>query len=110
MAKILLVDDNADILKTHGAVLRRAGHEVVTAANCNEALRLAEQNAFDLVITDLVMPDKEGIETILALRQLTPDLKIIAMSGGGRINANDYLIIARQCGAAQTLAKPFSAL
>ena len=109
MARILLVDDNADILKTYGDVLRRAGHEVVTAANGNEALRLAEQSAFDLVITDLVMPDKEGIETIMALRNRTPTLKIIAMSGGGLGNAKDYLPIARYCGAAQTLAKPVSA-
>jgi len=60
------------------------------------------------VITDLIMPDKEGLETIMELRAAQPDMKIIAMSGGGRNRPGDYLKVARQMGAAQVLAKPFS--
>ena len=81
---------------------------MTTAANDNEALRLVQDNVFDLVITDLIMPEKEGIETIVKMRKKIPTLKIIAMSGGGLIAPEDYLVIARKLGVAQTLAKPFS--
>ncbi|MBI5772472.1 MAG: response regulator [Verrucomicrobia bacterium] len=108
MAKILLADDDAALLKMVQLMLRRAGHEVTTATNGNEALRRAAESQFDLVLTDLIMPDKEGIEVILALRKKLPGLKVIAMSGGGRVNVNDNLALARTLGAAQTLAKPFS--
>lgn len=110
MASILLVDDNIDILRTHGAVLRRSGYEVVTAADGDIALQLAEQYEFDLVITDILMPGKEGIEIIIELRNRISDQKIIAMSGGGtRFNTNDCLAIARGVGVSVTLSKPFSA-
>ncbi len=108
MANLLLVDDDAAFLKLQCEFLRRAGHAVTTAANGKEAMRLVQDNVFDLVITDLVMPEKEGIETIMELRREIPALKIIAMSGGGRNTPEDYLVIARKIGAAQTLAKPFS--
>ena len=108
MARILLVDDNAELLKLQGEVLRREGHVVTMATEGNEALLLVQNSVFDLVITDLVMPVREGIETIVELRRIAPSLKIIAMSGGGKVDAKDYLTIARQLGAVQTLAKPFS--
>ena len=69
---------------------------------------LVANNDFDIIITDLVMPEKEGIETIMELSRTAPNIKIIAMSGGGRVNATDYLTIARRVGASDTLAKPFS--
>jgi len=108
MAKILLVDDNDEFREHSSQLLRRAKHTVTTAANDNEALRLVQDNVFDLVITDLIMPEKEGIETIVKMRKKIPTLKIIAMSGGGLIAPEDYLVIARKLGVAQTLAKPFS--
>lgn len=108
MANILLVDDNAGLLKMQAEFLRDAGHTVATAANGKEAMRVVQRGSFDLVVTDLVMPEKEGIETIIELRRKFPALKIIAMSGGGRVDAKDYLDIARKLGAARTLAKPFS--
>jgi DNA-binding response OmpR family regulator len=107
MAKILLVDDNAELLEMAALFLRQAEHVVTTAADGKEAMRLVEGNAFDLVITDIVMPEKEGLETIMELRRKTPALKIIAMSGGGSVAPEDYLSMARAFGAAQTLAKPF---
>jgi DNA-binding NarL/FixJ family response regulator len=85
-----------------------AGHEVVTARDGHGAVGAATAANFDLMITDLIMPDKEGIETIIELRKKHPSLKIIAMSGGGRGSAADYLEIATQVGAAGTLSKPFS--
>jgi DNA-binding response OmpR family regulator len=108
MANLLLVDDDADFLKLQGELLRLAGYSVVTASNGKEAIRMAKDHAFDLVITDLVMPEKEGIETIMELRRKFPALKIIAMSGGGQGGAEDYLLMARHLGASQTLAKPFT--
>jgi DNA-binding response OmpR family regulator len=107
MAKILLVDDDDNFRAMLGRVLGDAGHIVTMAVNGNEALRLVQENAFDLVITDLMMPEKEGIETIVELRRKIPGLKIIAMSGGGFNAPEIYLNLARKLGAVQTLAKPF---
>lgn len=108
MARILLVDDEPVILGLLGKMLCGAGHEIATAANGVEALKLARGTHFDLVITDLVMPEKEGIETIMDLHRETPTTKIIAMSGGGKGSAEDYMAPARLLGAARTLTKPFS--
>jgi DNA-binding response OmpR family regulator len=108
MAKILLVDDNDDFREQSSQLLRLAGYMVTTAGNGNEALRLVQDDVFDLVITDLIMPEKEGIETIVKMRKQIPTLKIIAISGGGLIAPENYLVLARKLGAAQTLAKPFS--
>ena len=105
-SKILLVDDNAELLELAALLLRDADHAVTMATDGAEAMRLVEDNAFDLVITDIVMPDKEGLETIRELRRKNPTLKIIAMSGGGSVAPEDYLSMARTFGAAQTLAKP----
>lgn len=108
MARILLVDDEEIVLRLFETVLELDHHDVTTASDGNGALAAVTNGAFDLVITDLVMPDKEGIETIVELRKLRPDLPIIAMSGGGRGNAADYLDMAAKLGARKTLAKPFS--
>jgi DNA-binding response OmpR family regulator len=109
MANILLVDDDAPLLRLVVEYLSRAGHAVTTAANGNEAMRLVQDSTFDLVITDLIMPEKEGMAIIMDLRRTIPTLKIIAISGGGRIDGGDYLAIAKQLGASETLSKPFSA-
>ena len=109
MAEILLVDDDDQFCETFGWVLREAAHSVTTAANGNEAICLVQDHAYDLVIIDLVMPEKEGVETIMELHRTNPALKIIAISGGGLISApENYLGLARELGATQTLAKPFS--
>ncbi|MEI7911586.1 MAG: response regulator [Verrucomicrobiota bacterium] len=110
MAKILLVDDNAELLAMAALFLRRAEHVVTTAGDGKEVMHLVEDNAFDLVITDLVMPEKEGIETIIELHRKMPALKILAISGGGSIQGKDYLAAALDFGAARTLAKPFSGI
>jgi len=89
-------------------VLVQVGYDVVEAANGLEGLEIQRQEHFDLVLTDLIMPEKEGLETIQELRKRRADLKIIAMSGGGRGSGLDYLVMARQLGADRVLAKPFS--
>jgi len=108
MAHILLVDDDDLFRDMVLAMLERLGHTVLIARNGNEALaRFAEERA-DLVITDLIMPDKEGLQTIRELHQAARDLPIIAMSGGGRNNPEVYLKTARTMGAVAVLTKPFS--
>ena len=108
MAKILLIEDNAPLLAMERELLSEAGHDVVTATNGKEALLLFADTSFDLVVTDVGMPEKDGLETISHLRRKYPTLKIIAVSGGGRVEAGDYLVMARKLGAAQTLVKPFT--
>jgi len=80
---------------------------VLEAADGIEGLEIYRQEPTDLVITDLIMPEKEGIETIIELKRDFPEVKIIAMSGGGRIEPESYLNIAQKLGALQTLTKPF---
>jgi DNA-binding response OmpR family regulator len=108
MAQILMIDDDEILRRMLSLYLTRAGHEVVTAENGVKGLQAAQNRRFDLVITDLIMPEKEGLETIIALRRREPALRIIAISGGGRRRPEGYLDLARDLGAAATLAKPFS--
>src|SRR5258706_8215990 len=84
------------------------GHNVVQARNGAEAIASFQKTKVDLVITDLLMPEKDGFETIRRFRKLSPGLKIIAMSGGGQIGPALYLDLAEQLGAGSVLVKPFS--
>jgi len=107
MATILLVDDDEQFRTMLNEVLQRAGYDVRQAQDGNDALRQYRASPADVVITDLIMPEKEGLETIRALRAFDPAVKIIAMSGGGRLSAADYLVIAQRFKAQRVLAKPF---
>lgn len=108
MSRILLVDDHPEFLSVQQELLQDAGHTVITASDGFKALAAVDAGNFDLVITDIIMPGKEGIETIMELRQRHPLLKVIAMSGGGRVGALSYLEIAEKLGALATLEKPFN--
>lgn len=107
MARILAIDDEANIRDLLSIVLSEAGHEVVTACDGQDGLRRAAVQPFDLVITDIVMPVGEGIETIRELRQRTTSLPILAISGGARFGTVDMLDVALKLGASASLAKPF---
>lgn len=104
MVQILIIDDNVQLRRTLVRTLKAAGHDVHEAADGVKGLKLFEELRPDLIITDIVMPEQEGIETIRLLRQRAPNLPIIAISGGGRL---DYLGFARELGATATLPKPF---
>ncbi|MDM8515385.1 response regulator [Desulfobacterales bacterium HSG16] len=106
MACILIVDDDESIRRMLTQMLERGGYEVFNAQDGNVALKMCDQTSFDLVITDLIMPEKEGIETIKEIKENFPTMNIIAMSGGGRIRPENYLKIAGSLGAACTLTKP----
>ena len=106
MAHILIIDDDPQILDMLGQTLKRQGHEVVKAFDGKEGLKLYRENPTDLVITDIIMPETEGIETIMELQRDFPDVKIIAISGGGHNIAENYLYLAKSLGVQRTFAKP----
>jgi DNA-binding response OmpR family regulator len=108
MSRILVVEDDAPFREMLRKVLERAGHEVEEAKNGSVALERYRQQTSDLIITDLVMPDKEGIETIIDFRRLNPGVKIIAISGGGQVKPKVTLAMALRLGASRALAKPFT--
>ena len=106
MARILLIDDDEQVLDMLYESLTREGYDVLRASNGEQGLRLYRQEPVDLIITDIIMPEKEGIETIIELRRDFPDVKIIAMSGGGSIGTKDYLHLAKIFGVQRTFTKP----
>ncbi len=106
-ARILLIEDDPDALLAIEILLSHLGYRVETARNGREGLKKFRANAPDLVLTDIIMPEAEGIETIIAMRQLRPDAKIVAMSGGGPMNRESLLDMTVKLGATDSLAKPF---
>lgn len=106
MSKILVLDDEPSILLMIKKMLEKAGYEVIVASNGKEGMQLFERDKPDMVITDIIMPEKEGLETIFELRRMHPDLKIIAISGGGRISPDGYLPGAKLLGANMVFQKP----
>ena len=108
MPRILLIDDDDSLRNTLSVILEQLGHVVIAARNGAEGLKLFARARADLVLTDIVMPEKEGLEVLMALRTEQPPVKIIAMSGSGRLWATDNLHLAKLLGAASVLEKPFS--
>ncbi len=106
MADILLIDDNATFRGLLRLQLEAAGHRVREAGNGDEGLRLYREGPADVVVCDLFMPGKEGLETIRELRR-AGEVRIIAVSGDGPVGSSDLLRIAEKLGAARTLSKPF---
>lgn len=108
MSRILVVEDDQQVRELIVEMLKRSGHEVRVAEDGNAALRLLDAETIDLIITDLIMPEMEGMQTIRELRKRDPQVPLIAMSGGGRVNADDYLETALLMGANHSLRKPFT--
>jgi len=108
MKNILVVDDEEEIVKLISRLLTRKGFNVSSATNGQLALDIINKEEIDLLITDIIMPEKEGIEVIFELLKTKPDCKIIAMSGGGYVNPADYLVTAEEIGVHATFAKPFN--
>src|SRR5260221_494042 len=107
MAKILLIDDDATVRMTIMHLLEEAGHLVLWAVDGRQGMAVFRGWQPDLVITDIIMPDQEGIQTITEMRAAKRDMKIIAVSGGGRIGNTDFLKIAQVLGAMAAVPKPF---
>ena len=108
MAKVLIIDDDQALLRAMRKILERWHHEVVEARDGDEGVRLFRADSFDLVVTDLIMPGKEGIETIIELREEFPDVRILAVSGGFSMDKTGPLHDAEALGADASLPKPFS--
>jgi len=108
MARVLLIDDDELVRSMLDRHLARAGHEVVLAENGRLGLEAFRNGTFDIVVTDIIMPDTEGIETIISLRKMSLTLPIIAISGGGRQSPIGFLEPAKQLGASAVLQKPFT--
>lgn len=107
MGRILIIDDDVQFRSMLRQRLERAGYEVVEAPDGRVGIRLFREEPAHLVITDIVMPEKDGLETIMALRHEFRGVNIIAMSGGGRIRPQDYLHMARTLGVRHSFSKPF---
>jgi CheY-like chemotaxis protein len=106
MARILVIDDEPSVLQAIEQALKVGKHTIISAMNGEHGVRRFQSDAPDLVITDLFMPDKDGVKTILELRKLQPDVRIIAISGNPL--SEKVLPIAQKLGAIKVLQKPFS--
>jgi CheY-like chemotaxis protein len=111
MDSVLIIEDDDFVQKMLKQTFQRAGYEVATAENGAAGIKLYDSKLsmlepFDVVITDLIMPEMEGIETISKLRKRDPNIKVIAISGGGRNKPEDYLHLAKKLGASRTFTKP----
>lgn len=109
MARILLIDDDVGVQRALKGVLEFGGHGVEVAPDGREGLRKFRGSPFDLVVLDMLMPEKEGLETLRELRQESPGVRVIAISGGGRFGAQECLVLAAKLGATRTLEKPVRA-
>jgi CheY-like chemotaxis protein len=108
MAKILIIDDEEQFRSMLKRLLEEEGHHVLEASDGEEGLKIYREQNADLIMVDIFMPNKEGLETIRDLKQFVSNTKIIAMSGGGRVGAQCYLEYAEMFGAHKILSKPFN--
>lgn len=108
MPRILIVDDDEAFRRMLKLTLVKFGYDVDEAPNGKKAIALHARAPADLILTDIIMPEQDGLETIPQFRKRHPGVKIVAMSGGGRLSAADVLVIAKLLGADRTLTKPFS--
>ena len=103
---ILIMDDDVAVSRTISLILTNAGYQVATVTSGRKGLELLTSGNFDLVLTDIIMPELDGIEAIRKIRADHPGLRIIAMSGGGQIDKADFLYMAEALGADRVIDKP----
>ena len=107
VANILVIDDEAPMRRFVALALEKQGHAVAEAADGAEALKIMAERPVDLVITDLLMPEMDGVDVLSSIRKGGHTMPVIAMSGGGKVDSKSYLEVARALGAFATIAKPF---
>jgi CheY-like chemotaxis protein len=108
MPVVLLVDDHEHVREMLKTALIKHRYTVLEASNGKEAIARFKPAVVDLVITDILMPEEDGLKVIMALKELKPDIKIVAISGGGKAGPNNYLSLAKALGADMVVTKPFS--
>ncbi|MGQ9619817.1 MAG: response regulator [Bacteroidales bacterium] len=108
MHGIMIVEDETEVREMLKDALSRKKYPLIEASNGKEALAKFKASLVDLVITDILMPDEDGLKVIMKLKEIKPSVKIIAISGGGKIGPASYLNIAKALGADEIIAKPFS--
>jgi CheY-like chemotaxis protein len=108
MAGILIVEDDSDLREMLKDLLVRRKYTIIEASNGKEAISRFKPAVTDLVITDIIMPDEDGLKVIMKLREIKPEIKIIAISGGGKAGPGNYLNLAKALGADEIFSKPFS--
>ena len=106
--RVLVVDDNEDMRESTRALLALMGYDAEVASDGAQALEIQRARPAEILLTDIFMPGKDGIETIEAFRRHWPGVRIVAMSGGGEVATRDYLSVAPEIGADATLRKPFT--
>jgi len=107
MDVIMIVEDDISMRKMLTEALTRRKYKVIVAENGREALLKFKSSLTSLVITDILMPDEDGLKVIMKLKEMNPDLKIIAISGGGKAGPGNYLSLAKALGANEIFTKPF---
>jgi CheY-like chemotaxis protein len=107
MSKILIVDDDITYRNSLKEIIEAEGHEVTECSNGNEALIEQKKNPFDIIVTDIIMPEVDGLEIIFQVKKNYPSTKIIAITGGGVFHTMDLLLMAKELGASMVLSKPF---
>lgn len=106
--KVCVIDDDPLMLEHLAEMVTGLGHQVVTAADVDTGLRRVESQGSDVAIVDILMPERDGLTFIMEVRRTRPSLRIVAISGGGRLGAGSLLSMAGGLGADATLVKPFS--
>ncbi|MGE0077421.1 MAG: response regulator [Bacteroidales bacterium] len=106
--RVLIVDDDIDYSLSLKEMIEEEGHEVTVTNSPTDALNLENLTPFDIMITDIIMPEMDGLGVIQYVKATHPSTKIIAISGGGYFSASDLLMMAREFGASMVLSKPFS--
>ncbi len=108
MSVILIIEDDRELREMLKTALLRKDHTVLEAENGKEALIHFKPGVTDLIITDLIMPEEDGLKVIMKIRELKPGIKVIAISGGGKVGPGSYLNLAKALGADAIYSKPFS--
>lgn len=108
MPGVLIVEDDKELREMLKMSLLRSGFTVLEAGNGKEAIAHFKPSLTDLVVTDLIMPEEDGLKVVIKLRELKPSIKIIAISGGGKVGPGSYLNLAKALGADAIYSKPFS--
>ena len=108
MSRILVIDDNTSMREAVCEMLQQAGYDTISVESGRQAAQIHRSDPVDLIITDLFMPDTDGLEIIYQFRHEFPNVKIIAVSGGGSRGLVELLSVAKKMGAQRALMKPFS--